>query len=133
VTVIFDAGGERKFLVHYAPCGLYRRTFDVQDQSRRHCAPGAAGTHHLAPDEVEPSPRSSTGIVAMVESLQAVDVSGVEPTLGMSHESHPRASTRARTDVVTPGLDRAVVLAQAPDATKEFFRVPRVIGRGEES
>ena len=43
----------------------------------------------------------------------------------------PRLDTR--TDDVTPGLDRAVVLSQAPDATKEFFRVPRVIGRGEES
>jgi Asp-tRNA(Asn)/Glu-tRNA(Gln) amidotransferase C subunit len=32
---------------------------------------------------------------------------------------------------VTPSLDRAVVLAQAPDATQEYFRVPRVLGKGE--
>jgi len=87
---------------------------------------------HLSPDEVEAITGQIDRIVDMVESLQAVDVSGVEATVGMSHE--PAAEDEhTRTDDVTPGLDRAVVLSQAPDATKEFFRVPRVIGRGEES
>ena len=87
---------------------------------------------HLAPDEVEAITAQLDRIVALVESLQAVDVSGVEPTLGMSHESAAEGE-HAREDRVVPGLNRAVVLAQAPDAAKEFFRVPRVIGRGEES
>ena len=87
---------------------------------------------HLAPEEVEAITAQLDRIVGMVESLQAVDVSGVEPTLGMSHETGAEGE-HAREDVVTPGLDRAVVLAQAPDATKEFFRVPRVIGRDDES
>ena len=86
----------------------------------------------LAPDEVEMITGQLDRIVAMVESLQAVDVAGVEPTLGMSHEKVAEGE-HVRADEVTPGLDRAVVLAQAPDATKEFFRVPRVIGRDEES
>jgi aspartyl-tRNA(Asn)/glutamyl-tRNA(Gln) amidotransferase subunit C len=87
---------------------------------------------NLSPDEVEAITDQLDRIVEMVEGLNAVDVSGIEPTVGMSHES-PAEGEHARADQVMPGLDRAVVLAQAPDATKEFFRVPRVIGRGEES
>ena len=85
----------------------------------------------LAPDEVEMITGQLDRIVAMVESLQAVDVTGVEPTLGMSHETSAEGE-HVRADEVTPGLERDVVLKQAPDATKEFFRVPRVIGRDEE-
>jgi aspartyl-tRNA(Asn)/glutamyl-tRNA(Gln) amidotransferase subunit C len=85
----------------------------------------------LSPDEVEMITGQLDRIVAMVESLQAVDVNGVEPTLGMSHE-RPAEGEHVRADEVTPGLSREVVLDQAPDAAKEFFRVPRVIGRDEE-
>lgn len=84
----------------------------------------------LAPDEVGPITEQLDRIVALVERLQAVDVEGVEPTRAMSHGD---AGQDLREDVVTPGLDRADVLAEAPDATAEFFRVPRVISRGEES
>jgi aspartyl-tRNA(Asn)/glutamyl-tRNA(Gln) amidotransferase subunit C len=87
---------------------------------------------HLSPDEVEMITDQLDRIVAMVESLQKVDVDGVAPTLGVSHETASETE-HAREDRVVSGLDRDVVLAQAPDATKEFFRVPRVIGRGEES
>jgi aspartyl-tRNA(Asn)/glutamyl-tRNA(Gln) amidotransferase subunit C len=87
---------------------------------------------HLAPDEVDAITAQLDRIVGMVESLQSVDVTGIEPTLGVSHENAAEGE-HAREDVVTPGLDRTVVLSQAPDATNEFFRVPRVIGQGEES
>jgi aspartyl/glutamyl-tRNA(Asn/Gln) amidotransferase C subunit len=63
-----------------------------------------------------------------VEKLQAADVEGIEPTRAMSHE----ATDHVRDDVVTPSLDRALVLGEAPDATKEFFRVPRVIGKADD-
>ena len=86
----------------------------------------------LAPDEVEMITGQLDRIVAMVESLQKVDVTGVEPTQGMSHDRSAEGE-HVRADEVTPGLERDVVLKQAPDATKEFFRVPRVIGRDEES
>lgn len=86
----------------------------------------------LSPDEVEMITGQLDRIVAMVESLQAVDVTGVEPTRGMAHDPS-REGEHARADEVTPGLSREVVLGQAPDATEEFFRVPRVIGRDEES
>ena len=86
----------------------------------------------LSHGEVEVITGQLDRIVALVESLQAVDVSGIEPTLGMSHERAAEGE-HVRADKVVPGLDRAVVLKEAPDATKEFFRVPRVIGRDDES
>ena len=86
----------------------------------------------LAPDEVEAITGQLDRIVAMVESLQKVDVSGVEPTRGMAHDRSAEGE-HARADEVTPGLERDAVLGQAPDATREFFRVPRVLGRDEES
>jgi aspartyl-tRNA(Asn)/glutamyl-tRNA(Gln) amidotransferase subunit C len=79
----------------------------------------------LAPDEVAPITDQLNRIVKMVERLQSVDVEGVEPTRAMAHAGEPGGDVRE--DVVTPGLDRATVLSQAPDATPEFFRVPRVI------
>jgi Asp-tRNA(Asn)/Glu-tRNA(Gln) amidotransferase C subunit len=42
-------------------------------------------------------------------------------------------SDHVRDDVVTQSLDRATVLREAPDATSEFFRVPRVLGKDDES
>lgn len=84
----------------------------------------------LAPGEVESITEQLNRIVALVERLQSVDVAGVEPTRAMSHGD---AARDLREDAVTPPLDRDTVLEQAPDATGEFFRVPRVISRGEES
>lgn len=47
------------------------------------------------------------------------------PTDGVAPTSHPLDMVNAfRDDVITPSLDRSEVLAQAPDATDEFFRVP---------
>jgi len=83
----------------------------------------------LKPEEVDTITEQLSRIVTLVEALQKVDVTGIEPTQGIAHE----AAGPLRADVVTPGLDRATVLAEAPDATKEFFRVPRVLGRGDES
>jgi aspartyl-tRNA(Asn)/glutamyl-tRNA(Gln) amidotransferase subunit C len=86
----------------------------------------------LAPDEVGPITEQLNRIVALVEQLQAVDVEGVEPTRAMVLAG-PEPADDVRDDVVTPGLDRATVLSQAPDATPEFFRVPRVIGKADEA
>jgi aspartyl-tRNA(Asn)/glutamyl-tRNA(Gln) amidotransferase subunit C len=85
----------------------------------------------LAPDEVESIAEQLTRIVAMVEQLQRVDVEGIPPTRAMAFGDD--ADGGMREDRVTPGLDRATVLSQAPDKTEAFFKVPRVINRGEES
>lgn len=66
-----------------------------------------------------------SNILAYVDQVQAVDVTGVPET------SHPLSQPTAwREDEPRPSLDRARVLAQAPGAASEagLFRVPKVIG-----
>jgi aspartyl-tRNA(Asn)/glutamyl-tRNA(Gln) amidotransferase subunit C len=60
-------------------------------------------------------------ILAWAESLQAVDVSDVEPL------ASPGAD-ELRADAERAGLPRERALEAAPDAAEGLFRVPRVIG-----
>ena len=60
-------------------------------------------------------------ILAWAESLQAVDVSAVEPLA-------PAGAGELRADVVRDGVSRERALATAPDAAEGLFRVPRVLG-----
>ena len=61
-------------------------------------------------------------ILAWVEQLGEVDVSGVEPMTAVI----PNA-LRLRDDVVTDGGIREAVLANAPAPEHGFFGVPKVI------
>ena len=75
----------------------------------------------LSPEELETYGRQCRDLLEHVARIQAVDTEGVEPT------SHPLPMVnRFREDRVTPEsvLDRDEVLAQAPRAEGEFFRVP---------
>jgi aspartyl-tRNA(Asn)/glutamyl-tRNA(Gln) amidotransferase subunit C len=62
------------------------------------------------------------GILAWVEQLGEVDVTGVEPMTAVIPNS-----LRLREDVVTDGGIREAVLANAPAAEHGFFGVPKVI------
>ena len=62
------------------------------------------------------------GILAWVEQLGEVDVSGVEPMTAVIPNT-----LRLRDDVVTDGGIRDDVLANAPLAEHGFFTVPKVI------
>jgi aspartyl-tRNA(Asn)/glutamyl-tRNA(Gln) amidotransferase subunit C len=62
-------------------------------------------------------------ILAYVEQLQALDVSGIEPTSQVG-EGVP---TPLREDRVAPSDVREEALAQAPDRDGDYFRVPRVV------
>ena len=61
-------------------------------------------------------------ILAYVDKLKAVDVSGVEP---MAHVCH--LSNVFRKDEVRPSLDSADALKIAPATQGQFYKVPRVI------
>ena len=61
-------------------------------------------------------------ILAFVEELGAVDVSGVEPMTSVIPMTLPM-----REDVVTDGQIEAAVLANAPLAEDGFFVVPKVL------
>ncbi len=62
------------------------------------------------------------GILAWVEQLGEVDVSGVQPMTAVI-ENH----LRLRDDKVSDGGIRDAVLANAPAAEHGFFGVPKVI------
>jgi aspartyl-tRNA(Asn)/glutamyl-tRNA(Gln) amidotransferase subunit C len=64
-----------------------------------------------------------TSILSYVEQLQALDVSGIEPTSQVG----TGAATPLREDRVTPCDVREEALAQAPDRDGDYFRVPRVV------
>ncbi|HEY1943270.1 MAG TPA: Asp-tRNA(Asn)/Glu-tRNA(Gln) amidotransferase subunit GatC [Roseiarcus sp.] len=61
-------------------------------------------------------------ILAFVEELDAVDVSGVEPMTSVIPMKLPM-----RDDVVTDGEIEPAVLANAPLSEDGFFLVPKVI------
>jgi aspartyl-tRNA(Asn)/glutamyl-tRNA(Gln) amidotransferase subunit C len=75
----------------------------------------------LTPEERALFARQLDEILAWAESLQAVDVSGVEPLAALG-------SGTLREDAEHDGLPRDRALEPAPDAAEGLFRVPRVIG-----
>ncbi|HXF59615.1 MAG TPA: Asp-tRNA(Asn)/Glu-tRNA(Gln) amidotransferase subunit GatC [Candidatus Saccharimonadales bacterium] len=62
-------------------------------------------------------------ILAYVEQLQSLDVSGIEPTSQVG----AGVKTALREDVVVPSEVREEALEQAPDRDGDYFRVPRVV------
>ena len=63
-----------------------------------------------------------SGILAYIDKLGALDTAGVEPT---SH-AVPMVNVM-RDDDTRPCLGQGVALANAPDRSDAFFRVPRII------
>jgi len=61
-------------------------------------------------------------LVAWVEQLNEVDVTGVEPLASVNE-----VSLRTRPDVVTDGGKSEDILANAPAKTADFFTVPKVV------
>ena len=67
-----------------------------------------------------------TGIFGLIDELQAVDATGIEPL------SHPLAvvqdmSQRLRDDRITESDQRNVNMANAPEQENGLFLVPRVL------
>jgi aspartyl-tRNA(Asn)/glutamyl-tRNA(Gln) amidotransferase subunit C len=63
-----------------------------------------------------------SGILAWIEQLDEVDVTGVEPMTSAVAIRLPM-----REDVVTEGGDAASILANAPARHDGFFSVPKVV------
>jgi aspartyl-tRNA(Asn)/glutamyl-tRNA(Gln) amidotransferase subunit C len=73
----------------------------------------------LSDEEVERMAGELSQILEHVETMNELDLEGVEPT------SHVVDLVNVlREDVPRPGLDRGTALEQAPDATETGFRVP---------
>jgi aspartyl-tRNA(Asn)/glutamyl-tRNA(Gln) amidotransferase subunit C len=92
----------------------------------------------LTPEEVELYRGQLDEILNYIGKLQQLDVANVEPmtqalfnaaatseTVQGATSEHPEL----REDVLRPCDVADAILAQAPDAAKPFFRVPKVIDR----
>lgn len=75
-----------------------------------------------APDELEPLAADLTSVLALVEQLQAIDTTDVEP---MAHPAS--ASLWLREDEVTESDQRDTLQKPAPETQDGYFLVPRVI------
>jgi aspartyl-tRNA(Asn)/glutamyl-tRNA(Gln) amidotransferase subunit C len=76
----------------------------------------------LTEEERERMRAQLNAILGHIDALQGADTEGVEPT---SH-AVPLVNVM-RDDEPTPCFPREAMLANAPDRSGEFFRVPRII------
>src|SRR5208282_4705063 len=78
----------------------------------------------LAPEETGPMVRDLNAILDYVAELNELDTSHVVPLAQMSEVTGDGVAS-LRADKVRPSLDRAVVMAQAPETDQTFFKVPK--------
>jgi aspartyl-tRNA(Asn)/glutamyl-tRNA(Gln) amidotransferase subunit C len=77
----------------------------------------------LTDDELERFTEQLGAVLEHARDVEALDTAGVAPTM------HPLPLRNVlREDRVTPSLNRDEVLAQAPEAEADRFRVPRILG-----
>ena len=80
----------------------------------------------LTDDELDSFAGQLDAILGHVSQIQAVDVTGVEPT------GNPLKDVNVfRPDVVEPCLTQEEALAEAPKAVDGRFAVPRILGEAE--
>lgn len=72
--------------------------------------------------EQEQVAKEMSSILAWVEQLNEVDVSGIEPLANVNDKA-----LRWRADVVNDGGKPRDILANAPAETADFFTVPKVV------
>jgi len=83
----------------------------------------------LAPEEVETYRRQLDEILTYIDKLKELDVTNAEPMAQVLFAAAGDAHPELREDVHRPSDAAEGILAQAPDAAKPFFRVPKVIER----
>jgi aspartyl-tRNA(Asn)/glutamyl-tRNA(Gln) amidotransferase subunit C len=86
----------------------------------------------LTAEEEPRMQRDLNAILGHIAQLNELDTAGV-PAMAQVGEmlavERGLAGARLRADAVRPSLDRAVVMAAAPETDGRFFKVPKVIER----
>lgn len=82
----------------------------------------------LTPEEEPRMQRDLNSILGYVAQLSELKTDDV-PAMAQVGELLGEADSSLRADEVRPCLDRAVVMAQAPETDGRFFKVPKVIER----
>ena len=83
----------------------------------------------LAPEEKPRMVADLNSILDYVAELNELDTAGVIPLAQVSELEGAGGVGELRADLVQPSLDRAAVMAQAPETDGAFFKVPKVIER----
>ena len=78
---------------------------------------------HLSESEQQEALNSITNILKVIDGMQALDTTGVEP---LAH-ANDAAAQRLRDDVVTEPNLRDKIMAIAPSSDKGLFLVPKVL------
>ena len=76
----------------------------------------------LEEERVEPMVQELNGILAWVEQLKEVDVTGIAPMTSVVEQR-----LKMRDDVVTDGGNADALMANAPGGEDHFFVVPKVV------
>ena len=80
----------------------------------------------LTEDEVAKLRRDLDGILECMDQLNAVDVEDIDP---MAQVLYPGNTDPLREDVPIPPLGNDAALANAPQSSAGYFKVPKVIER----
>jgi len=83
----------------------------------------------LKPEETPRMLHDLNAILDYVAELNELDTTGVAPLAQIGELGDGPGAGVLRADAVLPSLDRATVLAQAPETDQIFFKVPKVIER----
>ncbi len=86
----------------------------------------------LTADELPRMARDLNAILGHIAELNELDTAEVPPMAQVSEAlglAAANAGEPLRPDVVKPSIDRAAVMAEAPETDGRFFKVPKVIER----
>jgi aspartyl-tRNA(Asn)/glutamyl-tRNA(Gln) amidotransferase subunit C len=86
----------------------------------------------LTPPEKPRMQRDLNAILGHIAELNELNTNGIPAMAQVSEmlgEVSDDTGSLLRPDVIVPSLDRAAVMAAAPDSDGQFFRVPKVIDR----
>jgi len=78
---------------------------------------------HFTEEELQRMEKSLGQLVDYVDSLQKLDLEGVEPMLAVDTAARPM-----RPDTIGPSLDKEAVFRNAPETNLDHFSIPKVIG-----
>ena len=83
----------------------------------------------LTPEETVGMLGDLNAILDYVAELNELDTKGVAPLAQVSELGDAGSVSQPRADELRPSLDRAAVMAQAPETDQAFFKVPKVSER----
>jgi aspartyl-tRNA(Asn)/glutamyl-tRNA(Gln) amidotransferase subunit C len=86
----------------------------------------------LTADELPRMARDLDAVLGYIDQLNELDTAEIAPMAQISEAlglTPAQGGETLRRDEVRPSLDRALVMAEAPETDGRFFKVPKVIER----